>query len=374
MQYCRVLVPDASYFPVVIAKDFKQEYQSFFVININRRKPSEMLYIIAIYNIGITMNNTNLQLRETQIFGIDFFELKTRIGRIRYLGLTSFWTALIFVSGACATTALDSHYLIRFMAVMIFISSAVNMLFLKIRRLNDFNFSGWWLLICAIPFIGIIIWLIFLCIPGDKAENRFGQVPPEAHLRHYIMLFIIPLLILSNYLGVYELILKNIAWKRYDNHYYSIEFPLTPKSLTKQEPTPGNRLQLAGNNYALFTDYIDLSKLSEQQFLQFLSYSQPNDLMDMPALELLNILIGDEIPLKDIKIISDKVISSISPLEREMVLSAEFEGTPVSGRIKFIMQDKVVIEVYGFALKPNHSNKQIVARFIDSFKLKQKSE
>jgi uncharacterized membrane protein YhaH (DUF805 family) len=45
------------------------------------------------------------------------------------------------------------------------------------RRLHDSGRSGWWLLLCLIPFIGAIILLIFFCLDSEEGENRFGANP-----------------------------------------------------------------------------------------------------------------------------------------------------------------------------------------------------
>lgn len=44
-----------------------------------------------------------------------------------------------------------------------------------VRRLHDANYSGWWVLISLLPFIGTLILLIFLVLPSTEGENRFGK-------------------------------------------------------------------------------------------------------------------------------------------------------------------------------------------------------
>ncbi len=44
-----------------------------------------------------------------------------------------------------------------------------------VRRLHDINRSGWWVLISLLPFVGTLILLIFLVLPGSEGENRFGN-------------------------------------------------------------------------------------------------------------------------------------------------------------------------------------------------------
>lgn len=42
------------------------------------------------------------------------------------------------------------------------------------RRLHDVNRSGWFQLLSLIPFVGIIILIVILCMPSTNVNNRFG--------------------------------------------------------------------------------------------------------------------------------------------------------------------------------------------------------
>ena len=47
---------------------------------------------------------------------------------------------------------------------------------LSVRRLHDINFSGWWILVGFLPFLGIIALVVFACLPGTEGENKYGPV------------------------------------------------------------------------------------------------------------------------------------------------------------------------------------------------------
>jgi uncharacterized membrane protein YhaH (DUF805 family) len=47
----------------------------------------------------------------------------------------------------------------------------------KVRRLHDINFSGWWVLLGLIPIVGNIALLILYIRRGTKGPNRFGEDP-----------------------------------------------------------------------------------------------------------------------------------------------------------------------------------------------------
>lgn len=50
----------------------------------------------------------------------------------------------------------------------------------SVRRLHDINRSGWWLLIALIPFIGVIVLLVFMVMDGKNEGNNFGSDPKLA--------------------------------------------------------------------------------------------------------------------------------------------------------------------------------------------------
>lgn len=47
------------------------------------------------------------------------------------------------------------------------------MLAVSVRRLHDIDFRGWWMLL-GLTVVGIIPLIIFFCLPGKPADNRFG--------------------------------------------------------------------------------------------------------------------------------------------------------------------------------------------------------
>lgn len=48
---------------------------------------------------------------------------------------------------------------------------------LCIRRLNDFNASGWWVLAYLFPFTVYLLFLALLLVPGTRGVNRYGVSP-----------------------------------------------------------------------------------------------------------------------------------------------------------------------------------------------------
>jgi len=47
----------------------------------------------------------------------------------------------------------------------------------SIRRLHDTGRTGWWFVITAIPFLGLLIFLYFALQDSDPNPNRYDQSP-----------------------------------------------------------------------------------------------------------------------------------------------------------------------------------------------------
>ena len=48
-----------------------------------------------------------------------------------------------------------------------------------VRRLHDVGRSGWWYFINFVPFVGVIILLIWFCTDSQEGENKWGANPKE---------------------------------------------------------------------------------------------------------------------------------------------------------------------------------------------------
>ena len=48
-----------------------------------------------------------------------------------------------------------------------------------IRRLHDTNRSGWWLLLLLIPFVGLIVLIVFMASQGTPGPNDHGPPAPS---------------------------------------------------------------------------------------------------------------------------------------------------------------------------------------------------
>lgn len=136
-----------------------------------------------------------------------FFSLTQRIGRLRYFAYTLIamlaCSAALLLIYLVATTLLPpalgrlvstaSFILIKNVAVPLIV------FVMTIRRLHDFNASGWWSLSVIMPFVT----LIFLCVPGSRSSNRYGAplVPNSTGLRFAAIA--LPIALLGVYVSLY---------------------------------------------------------------------------------------------------------------------------------------------------------------------------
>lgn len=98
---------------------------------------------------------------------------KGRIGRLNFLlGLVLIFLFTIIYDWIFGNSRVprDPFELLIVIVVFVLIYS------LMIRRLHDFNQSGWWVLISLIPIINILFFLFLLFKKGTEDSNKYG--PP----------------------------------------------------------------------------------------------------------------------------------------------------------------------------------------------------
>ncbi|MBW8880076.1 MAG: DUF805 domain-containing protein [Asticcacaulis sp.] len=60
------------------------------------------------------------------------------------------------------------------LALLVVLALFLPLLSVTVRRLHDTNRSGWWVLLGLIPLIGVIVLLVFYCLPGTPGPNKYG--------------------------------------------------------------------------------------------------------------------------------------------------------------------------------------------------------
>ncbi|MBX9796055.1 DUF805 domain-containing protein [Sphingomonas sp.] len=56
---------------------------------------------------------------------------------------------------------------------------AIPSIAVQVRRFHDQDLSGWFVLLNLIPYLGGLVVLVFMLLPGKKGPNRFGPDPKE---------------------------------------------------------------------------------------------------------------------------------------------------------------------------------------------------
>ncbi|NRA73828.1 MAG: DUF805 domain-containing protein [Rickettsiales bacterium] len=118
---------------------------------------------------------------------INVWKLPSRINRIKYFVIKNIYLLLSIPILKCLGLYTKSYLISIFLYVIIFfIFYLLVYLPLMIKRLHDCNLSGWWILVVFIPFVGIILFLVVLFMPGTKKSNRFGAVPKKANKVEFV--------------------------------------------------------------------------------------------------------------------------------------------------------------------------------------------
>lgn len=101
--------------------------------------------------------------------------IEGRIGRLSYLlGGSLLFTALIWVIAlALKSLSLSIIFLLFLLPFLVF------SIRLGILRCHDIGWSGWLMLVSAIPYVGALFSLLLLVLPGNKQDN-YGEAPRAA--------------------------------------------------------------------------------------------------------------------------------------------------------------------------------------------------
>jgi uncharacterized membrane protein YhaH (DUF805 family) len=146
---------------------------------------------------------------------IDFLKLEPRLGRVKYIAAQSFWLSILLVFAILPRVTLDCTtqdsiftqvlnsnpgYIIIYTLIMIFILTIiVNLIFLRIRRINDFNLKGWWILLGLVPVVNLLWEIAVLFVPGTKGANKFGKPDKAPTTIDYLIILVLPITVFILY-------------------------------------------------------------------------------------------------------------------------------------------------------------------------------
>lgn len=111
-----------------------------------------------------------------------FFAFEGRIGRRQY------WVAVLLILlplSICAALAAmlaaslkeSFFYMLLVLLVMTIIPVVWASLAVAVKRLHDLNRSGWWSLLCLVPYLGGLFLFVLGLPRGTPGQNEYGQPP-----------------------------------------------------------------------------------------------------------------------------------------------------------------------------------------------------
>ena len=107
-----------------------------------------------------------------------YFSIEGRIGRRAYWLFMVLPFILLGVVLGLASSAqpVSSRWpvaiVILLMPPLIWIGVAVS-----VKRLHDFGFNGWWVLVCFIPYVNIAASIVLGVVPTQLRSNAYGEIP-----------------------------------------------------------------------------------------------------------------------------------------------------------------------------------------------------
>lgn len=92
---------------------------------------------------------------------------------------SEYWYWMLFVWLLCMALTLvgasmDSGSLLDGLIMLFFFFAHLSV---AVRRLHDLGKSGWWVLLCLIPFVGAVVLLIWYVTKGTDGPNQYGPDP-----------------------------------------------------------------------------------------------------------------------------------------------------------------------------------------------------
>lgn len=108
------------------------------------------------------------------------FSIQGRIGRLRYLAWSLVWIGSALLAGlVCAAVMSVSLVAGGLLTTVTVIALAVVSIQIGVQRLHDIGWSGWFLLLNLVPFLGSFFPLVMALMPGNATANLYGAPPPS---------------------------------------------------------------------------------------------------------------------------------------------------------------------------------------------------
>lgn len=123
-------------------------------------------------------------LRQNLYKPSSLFSIEGRVSRTQYLIgsiICSISTVVGLLLAGLLTLAIPPESLLILLPISILSTTLIvctcSSIVLTVRRMHDFNRSGWWVIGILVPVIGVFfLWKLVLA-PGTQKPNQYGQPP-----------------------------------------------------------------------------------------------------------------------------------------------------------------------------------------------------
>lgn len=169
--------------------------------NLDKSNPTFNPYASPAANLQ--SDNTHWQYNDSP-----FYARKGRIGRLRYLAygvILSILSLAIFLIEALIASYIEETAVLIIVSIPASIGIIYAQLAPAIRRLNDFNRSGWWAIFMLIPYLNLITFLCLIFISGDEGVNDYGTPAKPPSRRVKALALIVPIIALLGILAAIAL-------------------------------------------------------------------------------------------------------------------------------------------------------------------------
>jgi len=111
-----------------------------------------------------------------------YFDFSGRSRRMEYWMFTLLQLLIVLVIVALAfafsSQGEDAALAVLYGGIgILLLASFIPSLAVQVRRFHDQDLTGWLVLLGFIPYVGGLIILVFMCIPGKVGPNKYGPDP-----------------------------------------------------------------------------------------------------------------------------------------------------------------------------------------------------
>lgn len=188
-------------------------------------------------------------LAQSQTYLPSMFQLKGRIGRVRYLVYASVLSIIMtlvigVVVSVLAATA--NFMMVLGVAALLWIPMFVILFMVLRRRLHDMGKSGWYGLLQLIPLVNLIFILWVLFGRGNQGSNEYGLAPAPNTRPLVIFAWLLPLAMLAatpSYIKFQDQLTK----KALGGGSGAADFQKQMEAATEAAAAEGDKVQGVGN-------------------------------------------------------------------------------------------------------------------------------